>query len=180
MEFQRWCTIESDPGVFSELIGTGFGVKGVAVEEIYSLDQEEEETSRETFGLIFLFKWRREVDNRPTATDANSEDLIFAKQIVQNACATQAILSVLLNADSLDLGANSLLSNLKSFTSHLDPESRGMVIGSSDPIRLAHNSFARAEPFLQEDDDPKDTRSRESEDVFHFIAYVPFRGSVYE
>ena len=62
----NWCTIESDPGVFSELIET-FGVRDVAVSEIYSMD----DISSKSYGLIFLFKYQGEMDPRPTLEDGS-------------------------------------------------------------------------------------------------------------
>ena len=70
------------------------------------------------FGLIFLFKWTGEKDERPALDAANAPPgLFYAKQMVPNACATQAILSILLNADSAHLKRGSTLDELKAFAS---------------------------------------------------------------
>lgn len=170
-----WCTIESDPGVFNEMMWN-LGATGVAVEEIYSLDGIEDRSDFQSYGLIFLFKYVEEVDERPILDEEATNGLIFSRQVVTNACATQALLSVLLNAPNIDLGDE--LTEFKSFVSILDPESRGMAIENSDRIREVHNSFARNEPFMTEDS--KHDKNAEHEDAHHFIAFLPHMGCVYE
>jgi ubiquitin carboxyl-terminal hydrolase L5 len=168
-----WCTIESDPGVFTELISM-LGVQGTVVEEIYSLEESEQQREQ-SFGLIFLFKWKQETDSRIVLDESDVPHVYFAKQVVADACATQAILAVLLNSDDIDIGQK--LRDFKAFSSSLDSESKGISIGNSDDIRLVHNSFARPEPFVA--DDMRHSRA-EKGDVYHFIAYVPVSGEVYE
>lgn len=48
---ESWTTIESDPGVFTELIET-FGVKGVQVEELW--DCSAESLAEHTYVLLYL------------------------------------------------------------------------------------------------------------------------------
>jgi len=78
-------------------------------------------------GLIFLFKCQEEsssssfgeiIPNHPT--------LFFANQMISNACATQAILSILMNGDGIELGET--LGEFKEFVSEFDAENKGESI----------------------------------------------------
>lgn len=60
----------------------------------------------------------------------------------------------------------------------MNSKDKGWTIGNSDLIRNVHNSFARQDPFMIEDDDKN--ASKDSEDVFHFVGYVPHEGTLYE
>jgi len=64
----------------------------------------------------------------------------FAHQVVNNACATLAVLNGLGNIPALRSGPQ--LADLISFTVGMDPQMRGMAITSSDWLREAHNSLS--------------------------------------
>jgi len=95
-----------------------------------------------------------------------------------NACATQAILSIVLNIEdplpSFELGET--LGDLRNFTVGMEPGIRGDIIGSNDVIREAHNSFTRQDPFVSEEDKTEGGKG----EVYHFVSYVRHGGKVWE
>ncbi|XP_074647990.1 ubiquitin carboxyl-terminal hydrolase isozyme L5-like [Tubulanus polymorphus] len=170
-----WCLIESDPGVFTELI-RGFGVKGIQIEELWSLDTDSLKALKPVHGLIFLFKWKQDDETQGSVVrDSRLDKIFFAKQVINNACATQAILSVLLNCQHKDIELGETLGQFKEFTQSFDPATKGLSISNSDVIKSVHNSFARQQMF--EFDHKMATKD---DDVFHFVGYLPIDGRLYE
>ncbi|KAJ5819231.1 hypothetical protein N7474_004822 [Penicillium riverlandense] len=186
-----WSTIESDEGVFTSLIET-LGVQDVQFEELISLDADTIRSLGPVYGVIFLFKWTREaagarqeapLDGSYDTSATDNSNLFFAAQTIQNACGTQAILSIILNQDhppaplpAISLGTE--LRSFKDFTTGFPPELRGEALSNSEAIRSAHNTFARASPFADETARPQDEEN--AADVYHFIAYTPVNGTLYE
>ena len=134
------------------------------------------------YGVIFLFKYptgeKANTDGTPKDGQydyAAAENLFFAAQTIQNACGTQALLSVLLNKDGeIDVGTQ--LRDFKEFTSGFPAEFRGEALSNSELIRDVHNSFAKSSPFVDE----TQRTATDDDDVYHFIAYTPINGVLYE
>lgn len=173
----EWCLIESDPGVFTELI-KGFGASGIQVEEIYSLTPECFENLKPVHGLIFLFKWVPDdfSDGKLLQDYKLLNELFFAKQVIQNACATQALVNILMNCQHADLQLGQTLTEFKEFTKAFDATMKGLSLSNSELIRKVHNSFSRQTLFEFD----ASFKKKEKEDVFHFIGYIPFGGRLIE
>jgi ubiquitin carboxyl-terminal hydrolase L5 len=162
------------------------GCHTVELDELYSLDDDSLERLKETgkvHGLIFLFKWmgdkqREHAAAKEPLADA-PDNLFFAHQVTTNACATQAILSVVFNADLSPEDMGSTLAEFKSFTAEFPPNLKGVAISSSEEIRNAHNAFSRQDAFLQEGS-KYHIPTEEKDEAFHFVAYVPQNDVVYE
>ncbi|KAF7428535.1 hypothetical protein PC9H_007759 [Pleurotus ostreatus] len=171
-----WQLTESDPGVFTELLRR-LGVP-LIVDDLYSLDSESLALLQPLHALIFLFKWIPESASDSSSASSGVPDPefpgFFAHQVVNNACATLAVLNALGNIPSLASGPE--LAELNSFTTGMDPQTRGLVITSADWLREAHNALSPPSAIsLDELGLPK-----KSEDAYHFVVYLPFMGSVYE
>ncbi|CAE6438289.1 unnamed protein product [Rhizoctonia solani] len=169
-----WQLTESDPGVFTELLKT-LGVP-LVVDDLYSLDSESLAALQPIRALIFLFKWIGGGDETGGAEGRYDEEFpgFFAHQVVNNACATIAVLNGVCNIPSLKMGQE--LTDLISFTTGMDSQTTGLAVTSSDFLRSAHNALSPPS-IISVSDGPQ---PKSSEDAYHFISYLPVMGQIYE
>ncbi|KAK2467853.1 hypothetical protein APHAL10511_000148 [Amanita phalloides] len=175
-ETSGWHLTESDPGIFTELLKT-LGVP-LIVDDLYSLDSESLAALQPLRALIFLFKWLPSSQDEAAPQSGGEYDTdfagFFAHQVVNNACATLAVLNALGNIPSLTAGSQ--LTDLMNFTAGMDPQTRGLVITSADWLREAHNALSPPHAIsLDGLGLPK-----KSEDAYHFVVYLPSMGALYE
>ncbi|KAI0082046.1 hypothetical protein K474DRAFT_1029924 [Panus rudis PR-1116 ss-1] len=172
-ESSGWQLTESDPGVFTELLKS-IGVP-LVVDDLYSLDSATLAEFQPIHALIFLFKWVGS-SAEPSSGGQYDPDFpgFFAHQVVNNACATLAVLNAIGNMHDVPKGKE--LNELISFTEGMDPQTRGMAITSSDWLREAHNALSPPSAISLDGLGLPKT----SEDAYHFIVYLPYASSVYE
>lgn len=146
------------------------------------------------YGLIFLYQFKE--DDPSQQESSCPEHIWFANQTTNNACATIALLNIVMNASGVEIGPT--LSSLKDFSKDMAPAIRGYTVGNHDYIRRVHNSFARKMDMLAADlslhNDMAASKAKTAqksyakkgkvEDVFeagfHFVAFVPIGGSLWK
>ncbi|KAI5859918.1 cysteine proteinase [Durotheca rogersii] len=201
-EYGGWVELESEPGFFNVML-RDLGAEDFKVQEVYSLDADTLELlSKPVYGLVFLFEY--EDTNEPGDEETRQDGppgLWFANQTTANACATVALMNIVMNAPGASFGRQ--LQEFKDSTAALPPPHRGHLLNTNDFIRSIHNSVARRIDLIAEDlsldnkfeeslkrtkkksrgrkNPARPARKRSSlETNYHYIAYVPVDGQVWE
>lgn len=164
-------------------------IKDVQFDDLYSIDADSLKSSSPLYGVIFLFKYGQvdrdyAADNNKPLDGTYDEDyqqkgIFFANQTIQNACATQAVLNVLLNKPEIEIGEE--LTNFKGFVEGFDSEICGETISNSELIRSVHNSFSSPSLLVDEDkQNPKPKYDDKNDGLFHFVGYLNINDQIYE
>ncbi|KAI0059018.1 ubiquitin C-terminal hydrolase [Artomyces pyxidatus] len=177
-----FAVIESDPaGVFSSLVRK-LGIRGLEVVEIYDIEPWATQ-NLSPYGLIFCFLWRKDTHHPAHFQDPAAEQVWFANQLCENACASFAILNVLLNCPNCELGQH--LSEFKAETAQIS------CISRPADVRGALNAIATStlEKIKKESSTVPPAKRKKTtpvpipedvEETYHFIGYVPAHGKVWE
>ncbi|KAK1231371.1 hypothetical protein PQX77_005513 [Marasmius sp. AFHP31] len=142
-----FAVIESDPGVFTSLTRR-LGIKNIELVELYDIEPWAVD-HLQSHGLILCFSWKKDKDSQDHRSHPDdsqndpSEQVWFANQLSDDACASHAILNVLFNCDSDNVDVGEDLATFREETRDMSGVMKGLAISSSHLIRKAHNSLAR-------------------------------------
>jgi len=139
-----FAVLESDPGLFTMLLRR-LDVQGLEVTEVYDIAPWAIDHLSPR-GMIFCYVCQEdtaedELEEMYDGPDPDAEDVWFAHQLTDDACASQALLNVIFNCEGIELGEH--LSMFFEDTRKMSPEMKGLSITNSNVIRDAHNAFAR-------------------------------------
>ncbi|KAI1498430.1 cysteine proteinase [Biscogniauxia marginata] len=201
-EYRGWVELESEPAFFNAMLRE-LGANDFKVQEVFGMDEFTlDELPKPVHGLIFLYQYTDADESSESRQDC-PDNLWFGNQTTANACATVALMNIIMNAKDVKFGAE--LQEFKESTKSLPPPHRGHALDTNDFIRAIHNSVARRSDLVSEDllldnkfeaaekkrkmgllkKKPQNLRaaSRKKADIdtsYHYIAYVPVDGQVWE
>ncbi|GAP89867.1 putative ubiquitin carboxyl-terminal hydrolase protein [Rosellinia necatrix] len=197
-EYGGWVELESEPAFFNAML-QDLDAKTLKVQEVFALDEMTlADLPKPVHGLIFLYQWTNE-DESHEARQSCPENLWFGNQTTANACATVALMNIIMNAHAVKFGPE--LEKFRNTTKPLPPPRRGHALDRNDFIRAIHNSVARRNDLLSEDllldnkfeealkkksavrrrKSSSRPRKRDYEPgTYHYIAFVPVDGQVWE
>uniref|UniRef100_A0A8C9LKI9 ubiquitinyl hydrolase 1 n=1 Tax=Piliocolobus tephrosceles TaxID=591936 RepID=A0A8C9LKI9_9PRIM len=128
---------------------------------------------RYVYGIIFLFNIGKDYDRNKYVEHDVPDDLFFAKQVIPNACATQAILSIILNKN---IELHEQIQNIKTFSIGFDSSMKGLTLSNCFFLRNIHNSYKR-QIYIDEINIYDD--AEKNKDLFHFVSYIEYQNNVY-
>ncbi len=127
------------------------------MEEIYDIQSTLDQLKPK--GLILCFVWSHDKHHPNDFLDPAAQNVWYANQVIDDACASLAILNVLFNCPGVNLGEE--LSTFKTETSEMSPvvrfhpsmlylgaiepleKMKGLAISNLHSLRAAQNSLAR-------------------------------------
>ncbi|KAI0969144.1 ubiquitin carboxyl-terminal hydrolase [Xylaria arbuscula] len=198
-EYRGWVELESEPAFFNAML-QDLDAKSLKVQEVFALDDLAlADLPKPVYGLILLYEWTDEDESNEARQDC-PEDLWFANQTTAHACATVALMNIIMNTHTGKFGIE--LEEFRNMTRLLPPPHRGHALDTNNFIRAIHNSVARRSDLLSEDlllDNKYESASRVKkappkkkaktsrsskpdyeEGTYHYIAFVPVDGQVWE
>lgn len=105
-------------GIFTSLT-CKLGVKHLEIVEVYDIEPWAIDHLH-LYGLVFCFCWRKDTRRPTNFKDLAAEHVLFANQLSNDACASQAILNILFNCSEVDIGKE--LSEFKEYMREMSPK----------------------------------------------------------